>query len=357
MNKKKDILLIIPFLLIVIFGVALTYFSFSESFKKITAVTVDNISRRADDLPPQINRDYSKRVSVDIEAVSVVAEFDNGKTYEYWTFNKQVPGPFVRVREGDIVDITLTHLRQIFIDQNKTSSHSHSPGDIERIRSIKTEGAEELDRFEYSIDLQAMFGSDGVELISVGLGETKLFEFEAARPGLYIYNSGGDDASAHIARGMYGMMLVEPKEGLSRVDREYYVMEGEIYTDKDIEDSGFHKLNEEKLLAKNPDYSIFNGRVNALKDEGALRVDAGDTVRIFFGNSGQNASNFHIIGGIFDRVYANGDMASEPLKNVQTALVPAGGAIVVEVVAGVPGKLLLVDSIIDGGSVVELVVE
>ena len=291
MNKQKEILFIIPFILILIFGGALAYFSFSESFKKITAVTVEDISRNVDDLPPQINRGYSKRVSVDLEAVAVVAEFDDGKTYEYWTFNKQVPGPFIRVREGDIVDITLTHLRKVFVEQDTTSSHSHGPGDIERIRSIKTEGSKDADRFEYSFDL------DGEELIKVGLGETKSFEFEATKPGLYMYNSGGASAPTHIARGMYGMILVEPKEGLSRADREYYVMEGEIYTNKDVEDSGFHKLDEEEILAKIPDHSVFNGRVDALLG-GALLGEVGDIIRIFFGNSGQNTSSLHSVGGI-----------------------------------------------------------
>lgn len=307
MNKQKETLFIIPFILILIFGGTLAYFSFSESFKKITAVTVEDISRSVDDLPSQINRNYSKTVSVDLEAVAVVAEFDDGKTYEYWTFNKQVPGPFIRVREGDIVDITLTHLRRVFIEQDPTSSHSHGPSDIERIRSIKTEGSEDLDRFEYSFDL------NGEELIKVGLGETKSFEFEATKPGLYIYNSGGDNAPTHIARGMYGMILVEPKDGLSRVDREYYVMEGEIYTDKDIEEEGFHKLDEEKLSAKNPDYSIFNGQADALLG-GTLVGDVGETIRIFFGNSGQNASSLNMIGDI----------------DIQPTSVPAGETVIIE---------------------------
>jgi nitrite reductase (NO-forming) len=309
MSKRKDLLFIVPFILIIVFGGALAYFSFNESFKKITAVTVEDISHSVDDLPPQINRDYSKRVSVNLEMVSVVAEFDDGKTYEYWTFNKQVPGPFIRVREGDTVDITLTHLRQVFVDEDKTSSHSHGPGDIERIRSIKTEDSEESDRFEYSFDFE------GEELVKVALGETKSFEFEATQPGLYIYSSGGADASTHIARGMYGMILVEPKEGLSRADREYYVMEGEIYTDKEIEEEGFYKLDEEKLSAKNPDYSVFNGQVDAFLGD-TLGGDVGDTIRIFFGNSGQNASSLNMIGGI----------------DIQSTSVPAGETIIIETV-------------------------
>ncbi|MBT3282837.1 multicopper oxidase domain-containing protein [bacterium] len=309
--KKIKILPIVPFILIVIFGGLLTYFSFNESLKRIRAVTVDDISRSPDDLPAQINRDYSRRVSVDLEAVSVVAEFDDGKTYEYWTFNKQVPGPLIRVREGDTVNITLTHLRKAYEEQKTINSHSHSPSDIERIRSIKLEDREESDRFEYS------FGFEGVELMKVGLGETKSFELKTTKPGLYIYNSGGANAPTHIARGMYGMILVEPRDGLPKVDREYYVMEGEIYTNKDSGDSGFHKLDEEELLAKNPDYNVFNGSVNAFREENALTTDVGETVRIFFGNSGQNISSFHMIGGI----------------DLHSTLVPAGGTAIIETVS------------------------
>jgi len=125
--KKSNILPIIPFILIIIFGVTITYFSFGESFKKIRAVTVDDISRRSDDLPPQINRDYSKQVSVDLEAISVVAEFDDGKTYEYWTFNRQVPGPFIRVRQGDTVNMALTNSRKIYKESEVKSIKRQEP--------------------------------------------------------------------------------------------------------------------------------------------------------------------------------------------------------------------------------------
>lgn len=315
MSKHKDILFIIPFILIVIFGGALTFFSFNASYEKLRAVTVDDISRSVDDLPPQINRDYSKHVSVDLEAVAVVAEFDDGKTYEYWTFNKQVPGPFIRVREGDTVEITLTHLRKVFIKQN--SSHSHGPSDIERIRAIKTDGAEELDRFEYSIDLQSVLGPAGADLMKVGLGETKSFEFKATSPGLYMYTGGGSNASTYIARGMYGLILVEPINGLSRADKEYYVTEGEIYTDKGVGKIGFHKIDEKKLSAKTPSYTIFNGRVDALEGDGVPVADTGDVVRIFFGNSGQNTSSLNIIANI----------------NLQSTSVPTREAVMIEIVS------------------------
>ena len=156
------------------------------------------------------------------------------------------------------------------------------------------------------------------------------------------------------------MILVEPEGGLSKVDKEYYVMQGELYTEGDLGDMGFQKLSKKKLLKEQPEYYIFNGRVGALTGDNALTSNIGETVRIFFGNSGQNISSFHIIGGIFDKVYSQGDITSPPLKNVQTTLVPAGGAVVVETKTEVPGILRLVDHAltraIDRGAIGELIV-
>ena len=360
MNKQRDILLIIPFILIIIFGISTGYLSFKEAMKKSQMISVDNISRSARDIPPPITRNYSKRVKVNIEATSAVAEFDDGKTFEYWTFNKQVPGPFVRVREGDTVEVSLTHLHNLHNDNNG-GEHGHGPEELARIRSDKEYEHRLSGHGEHSIDFHSTLGlMGGAELIRVAPGETKTFEFKATRPGLYIYHCGSAHVPTHIARGMYGMILVEPKGGLSKVDREYYVMQGELYTDGDLGETGFRQLSKEKLLKEQPEYYIFNGKVGALTGERALTSNTGETVRIFFGNSGQKISSFHIIGGVFDFLYPQGDLLSKPLRNIQTTLVPAGGAVMVETKTDVPGTLLLVDHsltrAIDRGAMGELVV-
>ncbi|MBV22417.1 MAG: nitrite reductase, copper-containing [Parcubacteria group bacterium] len=353
-ERKKDILLTIPFFIILIFGALMGYFSFVEAFEKARAIGIDEISRRADDLPSPITRDYKERVKVELEVVSSIAEFDEGKTFEYWTFNRQIPGPFVRVRQGDTVEVQLTHIHK----DSPMKGHSH---DLSRIRSNPQDVHIKAGHGEHSVDFHAVLGfMGGADLIKVAPGETKSFEFKTTRPGIYIYHCGSSHVPTHLARGMYGMILVEPEGGLSKVDKEYYVMQGELYTEGDLGDMGFQKLSKKKLLKEQPEYYIFNGRVGALTGDNALTSNIGETVRIFFGNSGQNISSFHIIGGIFDKVYSQGDITSPPLKNVQTTLVPAGGAVVVETKTEVPGILRLVDHAltraIDRGAIGELIV-
>ena len=164
----------------------------------------------------------------------------------------------------------------------------------------------------------------------------------------------------HIANGMYGLILVEPRGGLLPVDKEFYVVEGELYTKSKVGVKGFQEFDRNKLLAEKPEYFVFNGRKGSLAGDRALKAEVGDTVRIFFGASGQVPSNFHIIGEIFDRLYPEGDIISPPHRNVQTTLVPAGGAAMVEFKVEAPGKYLLVDHAltrsIDRGALGELIV-
>jgi nitrite reductase (NO-forming) len=354
MSKQKDILLALPFLLITIFGVLTGYFSYIEALNKAEAIGINEISRKADDIPSPITRNQSERIKVKLEVVSAIAEFDEGKTFEYWTFNKQVPGPFIRVREGDIVEIELTHV-------HKDSPMKGDIHDLSRIKSNPQDAHIKGDHGEHSIDFHAAFGfMGGAELTKVAPGETKSFEFKATHPGIYIYHCGSAHVPTHIAHGMYGMILVEPSGGLSKVDKEYYVMQGELYTTGDLGDAGFQELSREKLLKESAEYYVFNGRVNSLTGERALTSNTREKIRIFFGNSGQNISSFHIIGGIFDSVYQQGDITSPPLKNIQTTLVPAGGAVVIEMTTDIPGVLRLVDHnltrAVDRGAIGEVIV-
>jgi nitrite reductase (NO-forming) len=148
----------------------------------------------------------------------------------------------------------------------------------------------------------------------------------------------------HIANGMYGLILVEPEEGLPEVDREFYVMQGELYTQEAFGSTGLLTENLDTLLDEDPEYLVFNGAVGGLTEKKPLTAEVGETVRIYFGVGGPNfTSSFHVIGEIFDRVYDQASLTSPALTNVQTTTVPPGGATMVEFGIEVPGRYILVD--------------
>ncbi len=273
---------------------------------------VKDISKKASDLPKAIDRKQSKTVVLELEAVEVISKIAPNILYHYWTFNETVPGPFLRVREDDTVELSLHN--------DKNSSHSHA------------------------IDLHAVTGPGGGKAVTeVEPGETKMLRFKATAPGLYIYHCGNGNPATHIANGMYGMILVEPKQGLTKVDHEFYIMQGELYTQGRLGKTGFQKFSSRKMIDEHPEYIVFNGRTGALVNKGQLKAKVGDKVRIFIGNAGvTKVASFHIIGEIFDRVYPEAAL-SNSLKNVQTTLIPAGGASVVEFTVDYPGNYVLVD--------------
>jgi nitrite reductase (NO-forming) len=225
-----------------------------------------------------------------------------------------VPGPFVRVRVNDVVQIRLKNAAK--------SLHPHS------------------------IDLHAVTGpGGGAAVTQLGPGQEGAFEFLALNPGLYVYHCATPSVPQHIANGMYGLILVEPEKGLPRVDREYYVMQGEFYTKGKTLAPGLQPLDPAKLTAERPEYVVFNGKMGALLGDAAVKATVGETVRLFVGNGGPNLiSSFHVIGEIFDTVYTDAALGGgTPARNVQTTLVPAGGAAIVEMKVQVPGRFLLVD--------------
>jgi nitrite reductase (NO-forming) len=199
--------------------------------------------------------------------------------------------------------------------------------------------------FAHSVDFHAVTGPGGgaVATQTNPGGETS-FTFKALNPGLYVYHCATPMVAHHISNGMYGMILVEPEEGQAPVDREFYVMQGEIYTAEDMGTTGQNTFSVEKLLDEQPEYFTFNGAVGGLTAEQPLQANVGETVRIFFGVGGPNfVSSFHVIGEIFDRVYDQGSLTSAPLTDVQTTLVAPGGATMVEFALEVPGRFILVD--------------
>ena len=279
---------------------------------RATQVTGNMISRDAADLPGPLPRRGPQTVKVDLETVEVMGELADGSTYHYWTFNRKVPGPLVRVRVGDTVEVNMKNAADSMMAHN--------------------------------VDFHAVTGpGGGASATMAAPGESKGFTFKALHPGLYVYHCATPMVAQHIANGMYGMILVEPEGGLSKVDREYYVMQGEIYTEQANGTKGELTESIDKLLAETPEYYVFNGAADALA-KAPLKAKTGETVRIFFGVGGPNkTSSFHVIGEVFDRAYPLASLTSPPATDVQTMTVPPGGAAIAEFKVEVPGRYVLVD--------------
>jgi nitrite reductase (NO-forming) len=277
-----------------------------------TVVEAD-ISRDPADLPPPIGKRDPKTVRLDLFTVEMEGRLAEGTTFGYWTFNGKIPGPFVRVRVGDTVEV---HLKN---DANSNMIHS--------------------------VDFHAATGpGGGAAALQVDPGQEKSMTFKALVPGLYVYHCATPMVAEHIANGMYGLILVEPEGGLPPVDHEFYVMQGEIYTEAPYGQQGSQEFSVEKLLNERPEYFVFNGSVGAISKLHPLHAKVGDTVRMFFGVGGPNfTSSFHIIGEIFDKVYNLGGLLSPPLEGIQTVSVPPGGAVITEFKLKVPGTYTIVD--------------
>ena len=262
-------------------------------------------------VPPPITRDHATKVIVKMEVREQVGRIADGVEYTFWTFGGSVPGRFMRVRAGDQVEFHL-------------SNHPSS-------------------KMPHNIDLHAVTGPGGGATSSfTAPGKTTQFTFRALNPGLYVYHCATAPVGMHIANGMYGLILVEPPEGLPKVDREYYVMQGDFYTAGAYAEPGLQPFSMDKAIREQPDYVVFNGAVGALTGDKALTAEPGETVRLFVGNGGPNlVSSFHVIGEIFDRVFTEGGDAVN--NNVQTTLVPAGGATMVEFKLDTTGTFILVD--------------
>src|SRR5579859_115250 len=273
-----------------------------------------DIVRDPADVAPPVGKRGPQLVRVSLVAKELEGKLDAvlGTTYEYWTFNGKVPGPMIRVRQGDTVELTLKN-------EGRLVSHS--------------------------IDLHAALGpGGGMDLTEAKQGETRTFTFKAIVPGVFVYHCGTNLAAQHISNGMYGLIVVEPPEGLASVDHEFYVMQGELYTVDEIGEAGHQKTSLTKLMDERPEYFVFNGAVGSLTTKHPMHAKTGETVRIFFGVGGPNMiSSPHIIGQVLTQVYNEGSFTSPPLTSVQTTVVPPGGATVIEFKPLVPGSYKLVD--------------
>ena len=262
-------------------------------------------------VPAPVGDRAAKKLIVNMEILEQEGEMTDGTKYMYWTFGGSVPGSFIRTRVGDEVEFTL-------------KNHPDN-------------------KLPHNIDLHAVTGPGGGASSSlVAPGHEKTFSFKCLNPGLYVYHCATAPVGMHIANGMYGLILVEPEGGLPKVDKEYYVMQGDFYTKGKYGDQGMQAFDMNKAIEENADYVVFNGKVGAIAGDNALTAKVGETVRLYMGNGGPNlVSSFHVIGEIFDKVHIEGgNMINE---NVQTTLIPAGGAAIVEFKVDVPGTFILVD--------------
>lgn len=272
-----------------------------------------DVARDPADLPAPVAKRAPKTVDYNVESFEERGRLADGTTYTYWTFDKKIPGPMMRVRVGDTVNI---HFKN-----------------------------NEKSRMIHSIDFHAVTGpGGGANLLQVPPGQKQTLTFKALKPGVYVYHCATPMVAQHIANGMFGLIVVEPEAGMSKVDKEFYVMQSEVYTVGAHGQHGDQEFDVEKLLKEQPEYFVFNGTTDALTKNHPLKAKTGDNVRIFFGVGGPNfTSSFHVIGEIFDKVYQTGSLTSEPLLDVQTTSVAPGGATMVEFGVEVPGNYILVD--------------
>ena len=262
-------------------------------------------------VPPPITRSTPARVKIELEVVEKVMQMADGVDYTFWTFGGSVPGRFMRIREGDTVEF--------WLENNPNNKLPHN------------------------IDLHAVTGpGGGAASTFTAPGHKSKFTFQALNPGLYMYHCATAPVGMHIANGMYGMIYVQPKKALPKVDHEYYVVQGDFYTDADFGVKGLQPFSMKRAIDEKPSYVVFNGSAMSLVGERALKAKVGETVRLFVGNGGPNlVSSFHVIGEIFDKVYTEGGANFQ--QNVQTTIIPAGGSSIVEFKLDTDGTYILVD--------------
>ena len=236
-------------------------------------------------------------VKVEMVLKDMVVEIAPGVKYNTWAFDGHgAPGPIVHVREGQMVEMTLTNGGSI----------------------------------PHSIDFHAARIAPNLAFRDAAPGESFTFRFRAGDAGVYMYHCGTKPVLAHIANGMYGAIIVEPKAGLPPVDNEYVLVGSEWYLNGDgISEPA--SLDMTKARTRLADWVTFNGYANQYVTH-PLTAAPGETTRFWVVAAGPtNNVNFHVVGTIFDRAWENSDLKSPPQRGVQTVVVPAGGGAVFDV--------------------------
>ncbi len=263
---------------------------------------------------------------IHLDTTHKIIDLAPGVKFSAWTFGDTVPGPVVRARVGDRIKFSMT---------NRTD---------DPVPGIRLTAAPMM----HSMDFHSAMVSPQDKYRSVAPGQTISFEFTPNYPGVYMYHCGTPMVLEHIASGMYGMMIVEPRDGYpTKVDREYAVIQSEFYTKPDpqkrkIDGVPLYVLDGDRVRMKTPTYTVFNGRYNGLVDH-PLPAKPGERVRLFVLNVGpSNTSSFHVVGTIFDRVWFEGNPDNQ-WRGAQTALLGSSNSAIVEFVIPEAGSYVMVD--------------
>ena len=279
------------------------------------APKVDRVAAKPRDIPDPINRNRSVTHDITMQCQDVVSEIEPGVEFKYMTYGGQVPGPMIRVRQGDKINLTFEN------DSQNTLLHN--------------------------VDFHAVYGTGGGSKATLcPPGQTKNIRFKLMYPGAFIYHCAVPKLDEHISSGMFGMIVVEPHEGLPEVDHEFYLGQHEVYTDKEAGEKGFHNIDVESMKSEDPTYVLLNGEKKALTEKryGTMKTEVGDTARIFMVTGGPNlTSSFHAIGNVWTKAWREGAIASEPEEYVQTCHVAPGSCGIFEMDFPVPEKSFLVD--------------
>jgi nitrite reductase (NO-forming) len=241
-----------------------------------------------------------RRVRIEVRHATITIA--PGVTYEAWTFDGRVPGPALRATAGDTIDFVLIN---------------RSP-------------------MPHSMDFHAAEIAPNRAYVNVAPGDSLQYRFVARVPGAFLYHCGTAPVAMHIANGMYGAIIVDPRRPRTPA-REFVLVQSEFYTrGGGGTDTSLLALDWQKLLGLSPDHVTFNGRA-AQYASAPLSVLVGEPLRVYVVNAGPNrTSAFHVVGAIFDRVYL--DASSAPtLNGVQTVDVPVGGGAIFEVRLVEPG--------------------
>jgi len=266
----------------------------------VSAETIKAQLGFAPNVPPPITRTQPATVQVELEANEWVGPLSDNNNYEFWGFNKSVPGPMIRVMVGDTVEIRLKNHRD--------SKEAHN------------------------IDFHAITGpGGGASLLNSEPGQESGGRFKMIIPGIFLYHCATASPSIpeHIANGMYGTIIVEPVGGLKPVEKEFQIMLSEFYT-KDGEKGETLEFSFENGLDEISSHVVYNGHASSLVKK-PLQAKAGDTVRVFLTNGGPNhVRSWQILGQTLDKVYTEGSLTSPPTENIKVAVVPAGGSVMTE---------------------------
>ncbi len=263
---------------------------------------------------------------VQLDTTHKIIEIAPGVQFSAWTFGDQVPGPSVRARVGDKIRFSMTN-----------RSDETLPGMSMVVAPMM-----------HSMDFHAAMVSPQDKYKSIAPGQTIEFEFTLNYPGIFMYHCGTPMILEHIASGMYGAVVVEPKEGYpTKVDREYMVIQSEFYIKPDpvghkVNGAPLYVLDTERLKASQPTYTVFNGKHNGMVKQ-PLTAKPGERVRLFVLNVGPSkTSSFHVVGTIFDRVWMEGNPQNQ-MRGMQTVLLGSSNSAIVEMVIPETGSYIMVD--------------